>query len=373
MFAFVSLVMKDPRYVHGALVLGHSLRLVGTKHKTICMLTPDLFDEYHRILGTAFNEVLLVPYIENTKWEMTTNKQKYIYDPWIHSSFTKWQCLGLVKYDKVCFLDADLVIVQNIDHLFKLSAPAALFANLWFEKQNKTPQYPSTGLIPEADIRRGLAQSFVLVGHCVVLAPTEGLLLEFQTFLQSSRFVKNEACFSGLDEVSIVSFMLDKNQQWTQLDVSYNSIPWHISNTNIQQLNTGPYPGVQLFTRPKILHFFNAKKPWLTARTIWPDVEIWWQFRDSYMASLSKNNKQLYEAVPDFHSVSQHDTRNDTAQPHCPYCMAVKSCIIKRRRDDRVSLTASFTVDETGRLLDSSASLNHVMCSPSTVSCPALE
>jgi hypothetical protein len=41
-FCYVLLVMKGDNYIPGALVTAYSLRLTGTKHDLVCMITDDV-------------------------------------------------------------------------------------------------------------------------------------------------------------------------------------------------------------------------------------------------------------------------------------------------------------------------------------------
>ena len=52
--------------------------------------------------------------------------QKEMYGPWIDVSFTKWHCLGLTQYDRICFVDADKIMLTNIDDIFQMAAPAGI-------------------------------------------------------------------------------------------------------------------------------------------------------------------------------------------------------------------------------------------------------
>ena len=129
--AFVTLLMKNPHYIYGGLVMAYSLKLTNTKHQIVCMITEDLYDAYHTVLEAVYDTVFKIPYITHKVDSVGSKKQDEIYGDWKDVSFTKWQCLALTEYDKICFLDADLIISQNIDHLFELNTPAACFKHYW--------------------------------------------------------------------------------------------------------------------------------------------------------------------------------------------------------------------------------------------------
>jgi lipopolysaccharide biosynthesis glycosyltransferase len=310
--AFVSLVMKNPSYVVGAMVMAHSLRMSQTKHKLVCMLTIDLYDKWRGVLAELYDEVVLTPYIKYKSGKLFSRKQNKIYD-WKDISYTKWYCLALSQYRKICFLDADLVIVKNIDHLLELPAPAGCFVNPWaLESNNRIHTQYYTGIkygekIPDANIQKALIDGFVAVGHCIVLEPSDKLYANYIKYMDTTQDRKfGSYCLSMVDEQSITHYM-SKTSTWTQMGYEYNTIPWHIKKTNM-------YRG--LFSIPHILHYFNKIKPWSMKRKEWPDLEVWWQYFDSMTDRINHN----FELV---------QKNNDTPSTECPYCLMIRDSVGK--------------------------------------------
>lgn len=355
--AFVTLVMKNPHYVFGSLVMGHSLKLTKTRHTLVCMITDDLYDEYHELLSVVYDEVIKVPYLRYDAGRMQSQKQEEIYKEWIDFSFTKWNCLALAQYNKVCFLDADLIITRNIDHLMELKAPAAAFVNFWLEfgggKKNYYSGIKFGETIPPSAVRKGLKNGFVLIGHCVVLEPSKKTFKDYIKFM--SKYEKYEGCVSGADEKSITSFMLSIGKTWTQLDHMYNTISWHMKKTNIVN-------GV--FKPPYILHFFNKEKPWISQRGKWSDTELWWQYYDS-LKGLKSFGLQLskVQGTLDFNSKSSSlpdfniEKFNAAPKPHCAYCNFV------------IETIGSTTIEEDGK---KRYSANHAMIKDGKIVCEKL-
>jgi lipopolysaccharide biosynthesis glycosyltransferase len=322
--AFVTLLMKNPHYVFGGLVMGYSLRLTKTKHKITCMVTEDLYDEYYKVLETVYDAVFKIPYISHATDEFRSKKQNKIYGDWKDVSFTKWQCLALTEYSKICFLDADLLIVKNIDHLFDLKSPAACFKNYWsdFGKFGSI-RSPYDGIkygdeIKESCIRQGLDNGYVLVAHCVVLTPSDDAYTGFVKYM-NSEYKTYPKCISMVDEVVITDYMIQMGQTWTQLDYSYNTIPWHISKTNVKyvvELKTST------FIQPKILHYFNKEKPWIMPRGKWDDIEIWWQYYDDMKKNIITTKfTDLFDKLERF---------NTKPKSICPYCQFISGVLCAR-------------------------------------------
>jgi len=122
--AYSALIYGDaPRLVLGALVLGYSLEATGTLHDRVLLHTADVPQEALTLLA-AFWRLQEVPYIisapdlHNAPYEKARFKEV----------FTKLNILNpkVMPYDKVVFLDLDMVVLRNIDELFELRPPAAM-------------------------------------------------------------------------------------------------------------------------------------------------------------------------------------------------------------------------------------------------------
>ena len=290
-YAAVFLVMKGDNYVPGALVAGHSWKRSGSRAETLCMVTADVSAGARVALRVVFDHVREVPYIRARHKPLRTTKQRKYYEKWVGEAFTKWNMLLFEEYEKVLFIDADKLIVSNMDELFELRAPAGTFSMPWSEpwKPNgiRNPYYrhfSRLGLggeathgqpIPRAVVREGLESAFVLIGTCVLLAPSRDGLARFKRMLaehggddgdaaagggggsggsggaasaSSSASSSSAAavarprtaafgfdrCNSMMDEQSIAHFLNDccpevgdERSAWTMIHQRFNLIPWH--------------------------------------------------------------------------------------------------------------------------------------------------
>jgi hypothetical protein len=52
---------------------------------------------------------------------------------------TKYACLHLEQYDKVCLLDVDVIVLRNMDDIFQIQAPAGSFDNYWLQHNSVYP------------------------------------------------------------------------------------------------------------------------------------------------------------------------------------------------------------------------------------------
>lgn len=111
--AFVTMVLNDS-YVVGALVLGHSLREQGTTRRLICMVTANLAADSI----DSLREVFEVRYV-STLDSADEYNLRLLGRPELGPTFTKIQLWTFEDLTKVVFLDADMLIMQNIDDLFE--------------------------------------------------------------------------------------------------------------------------------------------------------------------------------------------------------------------------------------------------------------
>ncbi|CAF1078160.1 unnamed protein product [Adineta ricciae] len=98
----------------GALVVAESLRKVGTQRNLVVMVSRTLSDLIRQTLQNSFDEVVIVD-------ELNSNDEQHLRllaRPELGVTFTKINCWQLEKYSKCVFLDADIVVLQNIDDLF---------------------------------------------------------------------------------------------------------------------------------------------------------------------------------------------------------------------------------------------------------------
>ena len=140
-------------YLDGCILAALGLRRQGTNADIICFITPDISEEDKKNLEVVFDKVIYVPYISpyemSGKGDLKTIKiDGSIFDncegytkmhPYVHVFF-KLHIFNptLFPYEKVCFIDSDLVPLNYYDSLFMLDCPAG-----WVEYRKKVPYLES--------------------------------------------------------------------------------------------------------------------------------------------------------------------------------------------------------------------------------------
>ncbi|KAH0938641.1 hypothetical protein HID58_006102 [Brassica napus] len=112
---FVPLQAKG--YVCGATAAAQSIRMSGSTHDLV-ILVDDSITEHHRNgLESAGWKIHMFQRIRNPKVKPNT------YNEWNYSKFCLWQ---LSEYDKIIFVDADMLILRNIYFLFEFPEISAM-------------------------------------------------------------------------------------------------------------------------------------------------------------------------------------------------------------------------------------------------------
>ncbi|XP_057503176.1 putative UDP-glucuronate:xylan alpha-glucuronosyltransferase 3 [Actinidia eriantha] len=109
--AYATILHSAQVYVCGAIAAAQSIRMAGST-RDLVILVDETISDYHRGgLEAAGWKLHTIQRIRNPKAERDA------YNEWNYSKFRLWQ---LTDYDKIIFIDADLLILRNIDFLFEM-------------------------------------------------------------------------------------------------------------------------------------------------------------------------------------------------------------------------------------------------------------
>ena len=153
-FAYAFGMFPNPKngkaaYLDGCILGALGLRRQGTHADIICFITPDISKDVKTKLEVVFDKVIYVPYISPYKMAGSGNLETIMMDPDIFKNcqgYTKEHPYShvffkihifnpdLFPYEKVCFVDSDLVPMNYFDSLFMLNTPAG-----WVEYRKKYP------------------------------------------------------------------------------------------------------------------------------------------------------------------------------------------------------------------------------------------
>ncbi|XP_064639604.1 glycogenin-1-like isoform X2 [Lineus longissimus] len=246
--AFVTLATNDS-YCLGAMVLGHSLKHVGTTRKLVVMISPQVSGSIRSQLSGIFDLVVEVDVLDS---QDVTNLA-LLSRPDLGCTFTKFHCWRLTQFSKCVFLDADTLVLQNCDELFERDEFSAAPDAGW-------PDCFNSGVF--------------------VFRPSENT---YQSLLS---FAVSHGTFDGGDQGLLNLFYSD----WSTKDISKH-LPF-IYNV-VSQAFYSYLPAFKQFGKNvKICHFIGEQKPWRytvdpTSGQVQTDestvhnqtfLQIWWRY-----------------------------------------------------------------------------------------------
>ncbi|KAK4276669.1 hypothetical protein QN277_014794 [Acacia crassicarpa] len=118
--AYATILHSAHVYVCGAIVAAQSIRMAGSTRDLVILVDESISDYHRGGLEAAGWKIHTIKRIRNPKAEPEA------YNEWNYSKFRLWQ---LTEYDKIIFIDADLLILRNIDFLFEMTEISAIGNN----------------------------------------------------------------------------------------------------------------------------------------------------------------------------------------------------------------------------------------------------
>lgn len=112
--SWVTLATNDT-YCLGALVLGQSLKQVGTTRSKVILITPDVSAKMKDVLSQVYDVVKEVDTINSGDERILAVMKR----PELGVTLTKIHSWSLVEYSKCVFLDSDTLFLRNADELFE--------------------------------------------------------------------------------------------------------------------------------------------------------------------------------------------------------------------------------------------------------------
>lgn len=216
--AFITLATTDA-YCMGATVVANSLRRHGTTRSIVVMVTPNVSEESRLALKKVFDEVIVVDAMDSEDHL----RLSLLGRPELGITFTKITCWTLTQYSKCVFLDADTLVLCNVDELFERDELSAAPDPGW-------PDCFNSGVFV---FRPSLQTHARLLDHAL-----------------------QHGSFDGGDQGLLNSFF----DSWPVEDISKHlPFVYNLSANSVYSY----LPAFQQFGHnAKIIHFLGAVKPW---------------------------------------------------------------------------------------------------------------
>jgi lipopolysaccharide biosynthesis glycosyltransferase len=274
-------------------------------------------DNAKNIMDIFKIKVVIVDYIESTDFNRPRMFSRY---PIIHKFFTKWNCLKLTQYNKIFFLDIDMVVVGDIDSVFEIDTPATrliLNENIYKKEEHRleiykrfiNPDIVNNGEVPklyteELLFRKGGG----IDGGCMLLTPNINDFKDYidylKTFDPESKHYELNAIPTD-DELTLLHFYYKKKVLWNYLDMrwSYIQAVYDDLSDNKKIIDKKDI---------KILNFIGSYKPWdYNLLTLFPDTEEWYKYwnivKSDYKHLSTQLNQMVCTSVPDYKHKEKKD------------------------------------------------------------------
>ncbi|KAK3905127.1 nucleotide-diphospho-sugar transferase [Staphylotrichum tortipilum] len=290
-------LITNTAYLPGLLTLSFSLRRVSSRYPLVALHTGTLPPSALAALSSRGIPTQQVPVLHPgpspfSDDENDPSKGWYADDPRFRASFTKLVVFGLTGYERVCLLDADMVVVRNMDELFgvELDREGRLLAATHACVCNPRGfgHYPRDWKPAECDVDgdsssgRGNTNGAIgttttyhghslgqLNGGLLLLRPSPPLLHSITTFLASPTLSPATLPFA---DQSLLSTLF--HNRWTPLPYIYNALkPMREAGVHGGEMEGGIWRDGGV----KCVHYILTPKPWeLKGRSEGGVLEGWW-------------------------------------------------------------------------------------------------
>ncbi len=228
-FAYVTLVARD-KYIDGTICLYKSLR-DKTNHPLIAMTYGLSKESANRLtdMGIICRKVRKIDSVNAGIGENKVRLDDFKY------TYTKLHVFGYEEFDRIIFLDSDLIVIKSIDHLFEEIDEE-------FAACDCTPYF-----------------EHIFNSGVMVIKPSQRLFKSMMT--QKDTLVS----YDGSDQGFLNEYFKNK---WKKLDIKYNSGKRIFSDQREKWDRTDKH----------VIHFVGGK-PWLGGEKGYEELEkIWFEY-----------------------------------------------------------------------------------------------
>ena len=231
--AYVTTLCNGDAYVPGVEALGGSLDRAGAKHPKLLVVTPDVPEHARKLLADKGWTLRDCEPIANPRTDQDMFFSRF------RNTFSKLNAWSLTELDKIVLLDADTIVLQNIDELFERPSLAA------------APDF----LLPDR-FNSGV----------MVVDPSRDV---FERMLDA---LFTSGSYDGGDQGFLNTFYPDwyTGPAGHRLPAGYN-----LHQFIYQFLRAHPFLLRQVEHEAKIVHY-TVQKPWLASPTLAGGSEAWW-------------------------------------------------------------------------------------------------
>ena len=231
MYSYVT-VLTDDSYVYGVMILAYTLKQTKSKYPLHVLITEDVSGATKEILNQlniTYQLVDKIPIPQNI-YNHNFQIDPRIAATWINC-LTKLKAFDLTQFEKIVFLDADLLLLKNIDHLFNYPHLTAAIDGEYFHIWKEEYLHFNNG--------------------CIVIEPSHELFLNILNFIKNlkEKDIDNEI----IADQEIINYFYKDWPKQTNLHLNkyYNIFAPYIQENDLEDIQKNAY----------FIHFIG-RKPW---------------------------------------------------------------------------------------------------------------
>ena len=154
MYSYISVLATDD-YLDGILVLNHSLKQVKSKYPFLVIVTSNISKSTLDLLSRNGIQYEIVEFLKNPTFVQDSAKANRgapdVVPQW-YFTYSKLHIFGLEKFDKLVYLDADMLVYMNIDELFNKPHMSAVNAGGMLPKLQSWTSFNSGLMVIEPSL-----------------------------------------------------------------------------------------------------------------------------------------------------------------------------------------------------------------------------
>jgi alpha-N-acetylglucosamine transferase len=227
-YSFVTYLGTD-NFLPGVLTLGHSLMRYNKKYELVVLVNETVSDNIIDLLIIKKIQFKIIKEIKNPQ-NLGDDKRNFKY------MYTKLRIFEMFEYDKIVYLDADMLVCNNIEELFACPHMSAVIAG---------------GLVPSNKLWKDLNAGLM------VIEPDKN------TFITLYSSINNLPSDDGSDQGFLHSFY----ESWPlkkslHLNHKFNVPSCYIDEYCKSYEYRFSYTGKLLDTNISVIHYWGRYKPW---------------------------------------------------------------------------------------------------------------
>lgn len=329
-YAICMLVFKNPLYIVGACLSAWVHRKFIIQYnldiKLILLIDSTMY-KYKDELVKYFD---FVEQIDMLEIKLNPNyKVIYKYSQWMKFSISKWNIFKFDEYDKILFLDTDILPI-NIDFykIFNLNTPAIMIRGN-NNKENiiidKKIFLPNENITNDEYFNISTKLNYSLDAGIILIKPDKKIFNDYLNFIkiceENNGYISKYD--SGVDETTLLLFFV----YWKKIPLylipyEYVPIPWEKNKYNV--------------TNVRGINFLSMIKPWIKLPMIqWADENIWHIIAKKALDIHSPITKIYLKYLIDELYNFYYNWKKNMSKPNSPYNMeSIKSNAIKEHTNE---------------------------------------